>query len=74
MRSLPWDAASLRQEPAVSFLSIWQHQTHVQLQGAKQAWRCPRKPLGAPVAGTSDPEVGGSLGRGGWGAGGRKDG
>lgn len=47
VRSVPWDSASLRQEPAVSFLSIWQHQTHVLLQGAKQAWRCPRKPLGA---------------------------
>lgn len=47
VRSVPCDSASLRQEAAVSFLSIWQHQTHVLLQGAKQAWRCPRKPLGA---------------------------
>lgn len=30
-----WVSAGLRQEPAVSFFSIWQHQIQVLLQGAK---------------------------------------
>lgn len=38
VRSVPWDSASLRQEPAVSFFSIWQHQIQVLIQGSKQAW------------------------------------
>ena len=39
-RSVPWDSAGLRQELAVSFFSIWQHQIQVLMQGVKQAWRC----------------------------------
>lgn len=29
---------SLRQDPAVSFFSIWQHQIQVLMHGVKQAW------------------------------------
>lgn len=67
MRSVPWDPASLRQEPAVCFFSIWQHQIQVLMQGSKQAWRCPPAAFGgtpraerAPVAETSDSGTGGT--------------
>lgn len=67
MSSVPWDSASLRQEPAVSFFSIWQHPIQVLMQGSKQVWGVSMGNLWghaqgvgrAPAAGTRDSEAGG---------------
>lgn len=81
VRSVPWDSASLRQEPAVSFFSIWQHQIQVLMQGSKQAWGMSvgnrwghaQGVRRAPLAGSRDPGAGGVRGVA-WGAGGTRGG
>lgn len=47
MRSVPWDLVGLRQAPAVSFISIWQHQLQDLLQGPNGPGEVRRQPLGA---------------------------